>query len=353
MNTKLIQLHTAFQITTDMRKVFLLSLFAAFFVQAQAQQDPMFTKYMFNSLAFNPAYAGSKGHMAISALHRNQWYGIDGAPSTQSFTLHTPLQNDRVGVGFSLLADKIGPTNTLGANLSYAYRIPVGKRGGSLSIGLQAGMYNWTADWTQLNLQDPNDNAFAEIQPNRWLPNFGVGLYYSTKHFYIGVASPHLVEYDLRDAENIETEIYAKQYRHYFGMMGAAIPLKGNALIFKPSILIKNVGLLSNFHKEQAFKSIGAPTEFDIDLSLLIYETFWIGTSFRTALEYFSDKSSFDSVDIWASYYLKNGLRVGLSYDYTLTKLRQPAEGTFEVMLGYEFNYQTKRTVGIILVIYQ
>lgn len=345
MDTK-IYTHYVLQTTTDMRKVLTLCLFAAFFTQASfAQQDAMFTKYMFNSLLYNPAYAGSKGHMAISALHRNQWYGIDGAPSTQSFTLHTPLQNDRVGVGFSLVTDKIGPTNNLGANLSYAYRIPMGKKGGSLAIGLQAGVYNWRANWNMLNLQDNSDIAFAELEPNRWLPNFGVGLYYSTKHFYIGASSPHLVEYDLRDAEDITTEIFARQYRHYFGMVGAAIPIKGNALIFKPSLLIKNVGLFSSLSKEEAFQSIGAPTEFDIDLSLLIYETFWIGTSFRSAIEAFNDTSTFDSIDIWASYNLRNGLRIGLAYDFTLTKLRQPAQGTFEVMLGYEFDYKTKRTV--------
>ncbi len=147
------------------------------------------------------------------------------------------------------------------------------------------------------------------------------------------------------DDDEIQTPVWAKQYRHYFFSTGMAIPVKGDMLIFKPSILIKNVGLLSSLNKDSAYRNFGAPTEFDIDLSLMFYQAFWIGASFRSAFEAFNDSSSFDSIDIWASYYLANGLRIGAAYDYTLTKLQQPAQGSFEVMLGYEFDYKTKQLV--------
>ncbi|NNF21133.1 MAG: PorP/SprF family type IX secretion system membrane protein, partial [Saprospiraceae bacterium] len=165
--------------------IFVLLLFLA--VYSHAQQDPMFTKYMFNSLVFNPAYAGSKDHMTLGLLHRTQWFGIDGGPNTQSFTIHTPLPKERVGVGFSAINDVVGPTRTMQANLAYAYRIPMGP--GKLSVGLQAGVTNWSADWTKLTLVDPTDPAFAEINPSKWLPNFGVGLYYYTNRFYVGASS--------------------------------------------------------------------------------------------------------------------------------------------------------------------
>ncbi len=328
-----------------MRKIYTLVTLLVFIVSTvSAQQDAMFTKYMFNSLVYNPAYAGAKDHMAIGLLHRTQWWGIDGAPQTQSLTMHTPLKNNRVGVGFSAFNDVIGPTQSIGANLSYAYRIPMGK--GKLSIGVQAGALNWRADWSKLSLADGQiDEAFAEEQPSFWLPNFGAGVYYYTKHFYAGFSVPHLLEHDLRDKEEINTAIYARQYRHYYIATGAAIPLRGDALIFKPSILVKTVGLFSALNKDEEFQQVGSPTEFDIDISFLFYQTFWIGSSFRSAVEAFNDTSSFDSVDIWASYYLMNGLRIGAAYDYTLTKLQQPAQGSFEVMLGYEFNYRTRKTV--------
>ena len=328
-------------------KMLLSILFIGGALTSWAQQDPMFTKYMFNSLVYNPAYAGSNEHMAIGLLHRTQWGGIDGAPTTQSFTLHTPMKSERVGVGFSFLSDKIGPTTTFGFNAAYAYRIPVGKTG-KIAIGLQGGIENYQADWTVLDLQDQGDPSF-DFSQSRWLPNFGAGVYYNSKHFYAGFSCPQLVEYDLR--ENIQTDIYARQARHYFFSIGGAIPLKGDALIFKPSALIKNVGLFSSSAKKAEFKNIGAPTEFDIDLSFLFYETFWVGASFRSALEAFqkgSDDqklSSFDSGDIWASWFMSNGIRIGAAYDYPLNDLNTVTYGSFELFLGYEFNFKTKKIV--------
>ena len=128
-----------------MKKLFtILALTILVGGQSFGQQDPMFTKYMFNSLVFNPAYAGSWDHMTIGLIHRSQWVEIEGSPTTQSLTLHTPLRNERIGVGVSLVNDKIGPTNSTGLNLAYAYKIPLGKM--KLSIGLQAGMENYNAD---------------------------------------------------------------------------------------------------------------------------------------------------------------------------------------------------------------
>lgn len=327
-----------------MRKtITLVTLLMLGALAAKAQQDPMFTKYMFNSLIFNPAYAGSKDHAAINLLHRTQWWGIDGAPSTQSITMHTPLKNERVGVGFSIVNDKIGPTNSLDANASYAYRIPMGKKG-KLAVGIQGGVTNFRADWTKLNIETPIDDPFRE-NVNWWKPNIGAGIYYYTKNFYTGLGVPRIIEYDLIPNRTDQLPIYAKQVRHYFYTLGAAIPLKGNALIFKPSLLVKSAGLDSRFSRDTSFQRVGSPTEFNVDLSLFFQETLWVGASFRSSVEVFQNKSSYDSADFWVSYFLANGLRIGAAYDYTLTKLQSKAQGSFEIMLGYEFDYKTKRVV--------
>lgn len=327
-----------------MRKIFtLLIAVLCLTTVVQAQQDAMFTKYMFNSLVYNPAYAGSKDYMSIALLHRTQWWNIPGGPNTQSFTIHAPMRNERVGLGFSMINDVIGPTHTISANVSYAYRIPVGKS--KLAIGVQGGVLNWQADWSKLSLEDGTDDAFSEMDPNYWLPNFGAGIYFYNKKFYLGMGVPHLVEYDLRE-QNINTAQWAKQYRHYFFSAGAAFPLNGDALIFKPSLLVKNVGLFSGGNKDENYQNIGAPTEFDIDMSFMFYNALWVGASFRSSMEVFiDDSSSFDSVDFWASYYLMSGLRIGAAYDYSLTRIQSVAQGSFEVMLGYDFNYVTKQAV--------
>ena len=327
---------------TLMRKcTFVVLTMAAFIQTATAQQDPMFTNYMFNSLTFNPAYAGSRDHLTVNLLHRTQWWGIDGGPVTQTLSMHTPLKNDRVGVGFSMVNDKIGPTNSLSGNFSYAYRVPIGKT--RLSIALQGGFNNWRADWSKLSYVNPEDPAYQE-SPNLWNPNFGAGVYWYSKYWAFGAGVPRIVEYDLRKPDDANLPIYAREYRHYFFSGSGAIPINGQNLIFKPSLLVKNVGLDSKLRKDVAFQKIGAPTEFNIDLSLFFYETLWVGASFRSAIEAFNDKSSFDSADLWAAWYLDNGLRIGAAYDYTLTKLQQASGGSFEIMLGYEFDYKLKKT---------
>ncbi len=309
---------------------------------AVAQQDAMFTKYMFNSLSYNPAYAGSKDYMSLGLLHRSQWVGFEGAPNSQTFTGHTPLQNERVGVGMTLSNDAIGPTNTIGASLSYAYRISVTDKL-RLSVGLQGGLENYRADFSKLNLSQ-NDVAF-DATPNRWLPNFGAGLFLFGERFYAGLSSPHLIETDLREPNDPNIPIYSRRYRHYYASVGAAFPVKGDDIMFKPSMLIKNVGLLSKTDKNEAARTIGAPTEIDLDASLLFYQKFWVGASLRTAVEAINDRSSFDSADLWFSVNLSNGMRLGASYDYPLTALNKASAGGFELMLGYEFNFLSDRMV--------
>ncbi len=321
-----------------------LTLFAVAILFAtqttHAQQQAQFTQYMFVPLVFNPAYAGARDHMAINVLHRTQWVSVEGAPATQAFTIHSPLQSERIGLGFGLVNDKIGPMNTLNLNASYAYRIPMGDA--KLSIGLQGGFTNWRADWSKLTKVDINDPAY-QGNLNLWKPNFGVGLYYYSKSFFIGAACPQLIEWSLR--ENPQESIWARQYRHFYGSVGGAINLSGEDLVFRPMILVKNSGWLSRFNKDVAFKNTAAPTSVDLDLSLFFYQTLWIGAAYRAALEQFNNSTSHDSFDVWASYYMTNGLRIGFAYDLPLTKLRSATAGSFEVMLGYEFDYKTKRVV--------
>jgi type IX secretion system PorP/SprF family membrane protein len=278
-------------------------------------------------------------------LYRSQWVGsqIEGAPETQVVSAHTPLTNERVGVGLSLARDVIGPTNTISAAVSYAYRIPITKTS-KLSVGLQGGVMSWRANWAAVTRQQVDDPAFADSP--RLLPNFGFGLYYYTKNFYAGASVPQLIQHDLRK-NNDALAITARQYRHFYAMVGAALPVKGDDIIFKPSVLVRNVGWLNKIAKDSGLQNVGAPTEFSLDLSLLFYQAFWIGGSFRSAIEAFgaNSVSSYDSGDVWASYVLKNGLRIGAAYDYPLvSKIGNLTPGSFELMLGYEFDYKEKRT---------
>lgn len=330
---------------------------------AQAQQEPQFTHYMFNTLVYNPGYAGSRGYLSAVAIHRDQWFGwgndggYDGRPVTQTFSVHSPI-NKRVGLGMNIVNDRIGARQTTLANFIYAYRIGFGK--GTLSIGLQGGMMNWRADWDQLEFKDARelDSAFDGPDPSIWLPDFGTGLFYYTERFYAGFSIPHLIHFDLRKLSAAEENVirkWAKTYRHFYFTSGGAIPLNGEALVFKPSFLIKSVGFFNEFFQQgNLVREVGAPATFDLDLSLLFNKKLWLGASFRSAFAALSQepgsvnslnskRSSHDSFDLWAAFYMKNGLRLGLSYDYPLGKISAYSPGSFEIMLGYDFFKQVEK----------
>ncbi|HRI58675.1 MAG TPA: type IX secretion system membrane protein PorP/SprF [Saprospiraceae bacterium] len=326
-----------------MRKSLPLTIFAILTINIGAfgQQDPMFTKYFFNSLIFNPAVAGNNGHLTANLIHRSQWFGVDGAPSTQSLSVHSPLNNERIGLGLSVVNDKIGASGTLDINTAYAYRFPLGEKM-TLAVGLQAGVSNWRGNWSKLTLEDGTDEVFSE-NLNRWLPNFGAGLYLSSERFFAGAGCPRILEYDLRE-ETRTTTYYAKSYRHFYTIVGAAFPLGSEQVVLRPSALLKSTGWFSKFRKYATPQDVGSPTELDLDLSCFFNQAFWLGVAYRTALEL--GDSSNDSADIWAAFYFRNGVRIGAAYDLTLSELNKVSNGSFEIMAGYEFNVKIKRVAS-------
>lgn len=326
--------------------------FFSFFLlpSANSQQEPQFTKYMFNSLSFNPAYAGSKEYLSAVAIYRDQWYGwgegtasegsYDGRPVTQSFSLHSPISK-RVGLGLNVMNDKIGARGTTSIDLAYAYRIGFGT--GTLALALQAGAMQWRADWSSLNFQQPRalDSAFDGGDPSMWLPNFGAGIYYYSDKFYMGMSVPRLANFGLRSLDSLEQvniRKWAKTYQHFYLTIGGAIPIQDDDLVFKPSLLIKSVGLFSEFFaKGDIVKSIGAPTSFDLDFSLFIKEQLWVGLAWRSTFNAFRQpKSSHDSIGAWMAFYFNNGLRIGFAYDFPINELVKYTYGSFELMLGYD-----------------
>lgn len=326
-----------------MRKFYIFPLLLAlcWATVGHAQQDPMFTKYVFNGLAFNPAYAGSKDHLTFNLLHRSQWAGLEGAPKTQSFCMHSPLRNQHVALGFSLVNDQIGAVGSTDLNTDYAYRVKL-PNAWRLSLALQASITNWRSNWAKLNLEDVGDEAFSE-NISTWFPNFGAGVYLSSERFYVGFGVPRLIENNLRKAKLEAGTIYARTYRHYYTTIGAALPLKNKNVVFRPSALLKSTGFFSSLRQDALALPVGAPTELDVDISFFFLELLWVGAAYRTALE--GRNSSHDSADLYASWYFRNGLRVGAAYDIPLSKIRDATGGSFELMLGYEFDIKVKQVV--------
>lgn len=273
--------------------------------KAVAQQQAMYTQYMFNGLAINPAYAGSQESLSLTALARKQWSGIEGAPSTQTFSAHSPFNEDKIGVGILLLHDKIGLTEQTAIYGSYAYKIKFNNNNKTLSFGLQAGFNHYSAEFSKVSSTDP---AFANQDVNQAQPNFGFGLYYSTEHFYAGASVPQLLNNTLGQKNNRSGYDLV---RHYFFTTGYLFNLN-ESLKLKPTLLVKAIK--------------GAPMELDLNTSLLIKELVWVGISWR----------SFKSINALLQLQLTNKLQVGYAYDIaTTSELRSINAGSHEVMLNY------------------
>ncbi len=284
---------------------------------ASAQQDPMYSMYMFNGMAVNPAYAGSREKPVITAIYRHQWTGLEGAPRTAVLSGHAPLLNDKIGIGLTLMNDNIGVFNTLTLMGSYAYRVKAGESG-KLCFGLNVEVNNFRAKFSDLALTDTNDEVFKGDRTNIFSPNFGAGLYYYTEKFYAGAAVPHFLNMSLTEHLSAEgTDMVARQWKHYFFTTGVVINVNNNVK-FKPSVLFKYVK--------------NAPFQADINAAFLFKEALWIGASYRTG----------DAVSGMIEYNFSKGIRIGYSYDFTTTELNNYSSGTHEIMVSYEF--QKKQT---------
>ncbi|MFK7796071.1 MAG: type IX secretion system membrane protein PorP/SprF [Aureispira sp.] len=319
-------------------------------VASQAQQQAMFTNYIFNPLPFNPAVTGSSEALDMVLLHRHQWFGlVNGAPLTQNFSIHSPIkigkENQNAALGGYITHDQIGATRTFSGNFTFSYRLRLNnprkeKRIIYLNIGLSGGIANWSADFSQLNLDDANDPSFQNFTPTVWMPNFGAGLYLHSKMWYVGLSAPKLWTNNMRERRPGESPQLplSQEYRHYYLMAGGAIEVNDN-LTIRPSFILRNVGL---FVERNVQNIVGAPNTFSADLGFIFAKRFWLGASFRSSVEaIIGEGSSYDSVDFWMGFRLKNGLRFGLAYDLPLNDMLGPGIGSYEVMLGYDL-YKTK-----------
>lgn len=277
-----------------------------------AQQDPMYSQYMFNPLSINPAYAGSRGVMNGALVYRQQWVSFPGAPNTQALAINTPLKKNKIGIGLELIRDEIGPKSTIAGYLSYAYRIPVGK--GKLAFGLAAGIMSYTMDWSMIEYKDPGEPYAFVPRDKKTLGDFKFGMYFNNKKFYAGLAITHL-----NNAEYIhfvrDTLLYtASLSQHLFITSGYAMNI-GENFTFNPSIMLRSVVNVKTFTA-------------DLNLNMRYKEVIWFGISLR------SEKS----LIVMAQYNINDKLKVGYSYDAAFGKLAGYHGGTHEIMLGFDLN---------------
>lgn len=293
-----------------MKKLLIFAICLVGALQSFAQQDPQYSQYMFNQMAINPAYAGSKEALSSTAFIRSQWTGIDGAPKTETFSIHGPLKKKKVGIGFSVIADQIGPKKSVGALGSYAYRIPI--KNGKLSFGLRLGVFNYTYNWDDIVYKDQGDVYNSHTQTSQIVPTADAGLYYYTNTLYLGVSATHLYSGRLTSVSTLNGD-NGKLAPHLFFTFGKAWSLSDN-LIFNPSVMIKGAK--------------GSPSTGDLNLSFLLKQRIWVGLSIRSTYGFVA----------YTQINITDKFKLGYSFDYGVNKIGKVGGGSHEIMLGYDFN---------------
>ena len=295
-----------------MKKIIFISLFVISST-AFAQQDMLFTHYMYNKMALNPGYAGSREALAMDLITRFQWVGIEGAPKTISFTAHTPLRNPHIGLGLSAYRDGVGPTVDYNVMGTFSYRIVFNTT--KLCFGVSAGIKYFDIDWSKINPKDNGDIELNNQMKNKVVPDVDFGIYYYGNHFYVGLSSRHLLQ---NQVVVFSTPVdgnttFTKLLLHFYGMAGGAIPLSDN-LVFMPSLLCKYVQ--------------NAPFQTDLNASFLIYNVLTLGASYRTA----------QALALLCEVNITKNLSIGYSYDIWFNALKSFNNGSHEIRLSYDFD---------------
>jgi type IX secretion system PorP/SprF family membrane protein len=306
------------KIKRDMKKHQILFFFLLAFLQGKAQQDPMYSMYMFNTMAINPAYAGSLDHAQVIGLFRRQWLDFPGSPRTASVSFHSPLKNEQVGFGVSFVNDQMGEMATNSLMASYAYHLKFKKS--RLSLGLQAGVRNFSIDLSKIKLNP--DQAFDEsFQGNisQWSLNFGAGAFWYGPNWYVGLGISNLRN-NIIVAQQLNT-VYLARYRPHINLTGGYVFKLSPTLHLKPSLMIKEVA--------------GAPMQVDVNANIYWLDVIGFGLSYRSK----------DAMVALLEIQLNKNFRIGYAYDQTISQLSGYVGATHEVMLRYDLGFNKNKTV--------
>lgn len=296
------------------RKTYTALLGLFFTIITNAQQDPGYTQYMYNTMTVNSAYAGSTGSLEAVLLHRSQWAGIEGAPQTQTFTVHSPLRNENIGLGLSIVNDKLGPSSELYVDANFSYTIALSQQT-KLAFGLKAGARMMNIDWSKGTYYNQVDALLNNNINDKINLSLGAGLFLHTEKWYLGTSVPSFIRGDYYD--DIQESVISERL-HYYLMGGYVFDLSDN-LKFKPAFLAKAVS--------------GAPITADISANFLIQEKFTIGASHRLD----------DSVSALLGFQISNNFFIGYSYDYSVTELNKYNDGSHEFILRFQIQKNSKQ----------
>jgi type IX secretion system PorP/SprF family membrane protein len=275
-----------------------------------AQQQPFFSQFFYNKLIANPGAAGSTGLPAVTAFHRQQWTGLEGAPVTQALSINSPVLAERVGLGLTVVNDRIGFYNSTFVQAAYAYRVQLGS--GRLGIGLHGSMNRYEADLSEIRTISGAIKPEESMLSPAYLFNLGMGAHFENERFFVGASIPQVLD---RGQSN-------GQVRHFFANAGVVLELS-------PTLRMRAAGAARVVEN--------APPSFDAHLGFGFTKEarLWLGSTLRLSNN--SNGLGGDALVAVGQYQLSERIRAGLAYDLGLGAVRNGNAGSFEFLLEYAF----------------
>jgi type IX secretion system PorP/SprF family membrane protein len=296
-----------------MKRIFIVISMLVSFLRTEAQQDPQYSLYQFNQMIINPAYAGARDALAVVALRRDQWVSFPGAPKTTCLSVHAPIANKHIGLGFTIIRDEIGPRSTTGFYGNFAYILKLTNKM-KLSFGINGGYNRYQFDFSKLDFKTAEASPELFQNLTKGTLDINSGLYLRTNSFFVGISATHINNpsvYTYDASTSSSGKVSYKVLTHLFFTIGNSFILNKD-VVFAPTILVKQVK-----------NDLGA----DLNANFFLYKKLWLGAFYRAGY----------GPGALMQFYATDKLRIGLSYDTGISDASKLGP-SFEAMIGFDFS---------------
>ncbi len=284
--------------------------------KASSQQKMQFSQYMFNGIVINPAYAGVDGALSLTAVQREQWTGIKNAPSTQTLSAHSLFKKKKLGVGLTLVNDKVGVHRNQSILTQYAFHLPLTEHA-TLSFGLQGGIFHLRSDYASLKSAD-SDFLINDPVLSKTFFDAGTGFYFRNRRFHAGISVPEIISKDFAFNDTLTIQLSRV---NLFLFSKYSIPVS-EFVVVEPGFLLKQLK--------------GVPLSFDLNMNMIYREVLVTGVSYRKS----------ESIDFLLKMQVSRQLQLGYSYDHPIGVLSHVARGSHELCVNFVFKEFRKKVIS-------
>lgn len=297
--------------------VFLLPLAV---MQAKGQEFPWSIQYISNMHTINPAYVGMWDRSGLFLSTRTNWVGIKGAPLTQQISYYSPVRDQKSGVGFNLQRRNIGLEKSLFLTGDYSFQIRLNVYN-YLRFGLRAGIVNYDNNLAEYQLYPDKipDPEYTTDVSQYFMTVFGVGAVIFDDRYHFSISIPQAINNTFKVNQNGFSSLHELRTIYLAGGYVFKLP---STIMIRPNLLV--------------VATVGKQTYYDLAGIIYLPGDLQFGLNLR----------SNGAICFSGQYTFKNSVRIGYASEYyVIPDIRKYQLGTYEIIVGYDFNlYRKKNT---------